>query len=196
MVPANRIAPIKRDNSDRFLAFVAPTMLLVYYVVFTVIAGVTSETPTASADISPIEFVEEIIDPDGSAPADPHVKTVGDINGDGLPDVIVGGAGDSRNGGTNNTNNGLFWYVNPSWDKKTIVPHDSSSGGFSTDMQVGDVDGDGDLDIVVPGPTPKVQSERTSNGLRTLVPWVILQQILGQNTTSVLPTLTTLSLPT
>lgn len=79
-------------------------------------------------------FSRVVIDADN--PADPHCKTLGDIDGDGLLDAIVASsAGD-----------GMFWYEYPSWTKHPI----RESGSWTTDMQAGDVDGDGDLDIVVP----------------------------------------------
>ena len=61
-------------------------------------------------------------------------KAVGDINKDGYADVIVGGSE-------------LVWYRYPSWTKTLIA---SANEQFTTDMQVGDVDGDGDLDVIVP----------------------------------------------
>ena len=63
------------------------------------------------------------------------MKTVGDINGDGLTDLIAGG----------NSSGGLVWYQSPSWTKHTIDTGD----GFSTDGEVADVDKDGDQDVVV-----------------------------------------------
>ncbi|MBM3335565.1 VCBS repeat-containing protein [Candidatus Sumerlaeota bacterium] len=60
-------------------------------------------------------------------------KALGDIDGDGLADIIVAGEQ-------------LAWYRAPGW-AKTIV-----AGGvdFGTEIQVGDIDNDGDLDILAP----------------------------------------------
>jgi len=73
---------------------------------------------------------------DGQGPKDPWAKIVGDIDGDGFADIIIGG----RNGP-------LVWYSYPDWSKSVI-----SEGGYKTvDGEAGDVDGDGDLDIVMGG---------------------------------------------
>ncbi len=81
-----------------------------------------------------LTFQHVVIDP--SNPANPHCKTLGDIDGDGRLDAVVA----SSNG------DGMFWYEYPAWTKHTI----RAAGSWTTDMQAGDVDGDGDLDVVIP----------------------------------------------
>ena len=72
---------------------------------------------------------------DADGPQDLWLKSAGDLNGDGRPDLIAGGY---RSGG-------LVWYENPSWKKHVVA----AEGSFSTDGEVADVDADGDNDLVV-----------------------------------------------
>jgi hypothetical protein len=89
------------------------------------LAPVAAQTPT---------FEHEIIDPNN--PSDPHCKTLGDIDGDGLLDALAA----SSSGG------GMFWYEYPEWTKHPI----RASGSWTTDMQTADIDDDGDPDVVIP----------------------------------------------
>ena len=84
-----------------------------------------SAEPPAGATLS---FRHEVVDKEG--PLDIWLKTVGDLNGDGRPDLIAGGYKEG----------GLVWYENPSWTKHVIA----ATGTFSTDGEVVDVDRDGD----------------------------------------------------
>jgi hypothetical protein len=83
-----------------------------------------------------VEFAYRVIDfdpPSGSSCC-LDVCGVGDIDGDGLDDVMVG----SEN------SVGVVWYHAPDWTRYTI-----GSGSFTTDGEVVDLDGDGDEDVVI-----------------------------------------------
>ena len=60
------------------------------------------------------------------------VKGIGDIDGDGLADLVIGGRQ-------------MYVYLYPNWTKRLVA---TANVEFTTDMQLGDVDSDGDLDIV------------------------------------------------
>ena len=93
---------------------------------------------------------------DSNGPRDPWGKSVGDINGDGLLDLIIGGHSPRKlrlyerilkkipirkieNPGCE-----LVWYENPIWQKHVISDKDC----FRTDHEVADVDRDGRNDVV------------------------------------------------
>ncbi|MHC4166433.1 MAG: FG-GAP repeat domain-containing protein [Planctomycetota bacterium] len=81
-----------------------------------------------------VPFDHVIVDREG--PKDPWAKILGDIDGDGFADIVIGG----RRGP-------LVWYSYPNWSKALIT-----EGGYKTvDGELGDVDGDGDLDVVMGG---------------------------------------------
>jgi hypothetical protein len=81
-----------------------------------------------------IPFRHEVVDADG--PEDPWAKMLGDVDGDGLSDVVIGG----RDGP-------LVWYEAPDWGE-----HPIADGGYETvDGELGDINGDGHPDVVMGG---------------------------------------------
>jgi hypothetical protein len=67
----------------------------------------------------------------------PWGKAIGDISGDGLPDLLVGDALDP-----------IYWYRAPDWKIFKLSP---TGGG--DDLAVADMDKDGDLDVISNRPT-------------------------------------------
>lgn len=87
-------------------------------------------SPHASAAAA---FERVVVDADSAG----DCKAVGDMDGDGLPDLVVGGMPREK----------LAWYRNGRWERHVVaIPHSE----FTTDCALGDIDGDGRLDVVVP----------------------------------------------
>lgn len=80
-----------------------------------------------------LSFEQQVIDPFQAG----DCKMAGDIDGDGRADLVIGGA----------KTEGLVWYHNPDWTKTLIATPESD---FTTDGKLGDVNGDGYLDVIVP----------------------------------------------
>ena len=76
-------------------------------------------------------FTHQVVDPDG--PPKVWGKAVGDLDGDGKADLVVGGY-----------LGGLYWYKNPGWGKHII----STTARIEEDLEVVDLDKDGRKDIV------------------------------------------------
>ena len=80
----------------------------------------------------------------GTYLSNPHCKALGDLDGDSYPDLAAAGG---------YANGALIWYryVNrTNWNRHVIATNAPTTYGFTTSMELGDVDGDGDLDIIVP----------------------------------------------
>ena len=82
------------------------------------------------------DFEHGVIDDNSSATYRITDIQIGNISGDGLPDVWITGRGDGANADQ------MVWYKNPDWNRYAISPGDYMHGSL------GDFDGDGDLDVV------------------------------------------------
>ncbi len=84
--------------------------------------------------LAQIPFECVVIDSSGKSPAKPYGKAIANLGGDDMPDIFVSSAQDD----------GMHWYQSPDWEKKVI----RSSGSWSEDCQILDIDNDSDNDVV------------------------------------------------
>lgn len=132
----------------KFVAAVISAALIAAYWLFPIPPSMTE----AGADPGLLRYVQ--VDPAG--PRAPWGKAVGDINGDGIPDLIVGGHQPRqlrfvervrRKLGIPSSDDELgelVWYASPAWEKHVV----STGHAIRTDIEIGDIDGDGRMDIV------------------------------------------------
>lgn len=83
-----------------------------------------------------VDYSHVIVDSREDRPIKPYIKLIGDINSDGMDDILVASA----------KGNGVFWYMSPAWVRKVIA----REGTFSEEGKLADIDRDGDLDAVLP----------------------------------------------
>lgn len=112
-----------------------------------IIAIVGVVLPARDAAAAPLEYLEQLVAGQDSG----DCKALADIDGDGRNDLAVGGAK-------------LVWYRSPAWTPTIIAV---ATVEFTTDMEAADLDGDGDIDIVVPDGTAGVYWFENQNAGQT-----------------------------
>jgi len=100
-----------------------------------------------------VTWVQHLIDKSWSQA---HSLALADINGDGTPDLITGKRFMAHNGSDPGETEplGVYWYElkrgpNPTWTKHVISYNEGIGSGLN--IIAADLDGDGDLDIIVTG---------------------------------------------
>ena len=104
----------------------------IFIAIFAAIGAAAALYTTAYTNVPVATFERVVVDKSG--PHSPWGKTTGDLNGDGLPDLIIGG----------NESRELVWYAAPDWVKSRIA----EGASFATAHAVADIDRDGRNDVV------------------------------------------------
>jgi len=140
------------EKSGRFGIVEVKTDKLLFFVIV-VFCGLVSVQNPASGDtpawplFAPIPFEYKVIDD-----ACFGHRQVGDIDGDGFNDIVA--INETESHGVvlkKQIPDKLVWYEYPRWEKHTIceIAALSDYPGYSAcDMEIADIDGDGDLDVI------------------------------------------------
>jgi len=112
-----------------------------------------------------------VVDSARNSPAKPYGKAIGDLSGDGQPDLFISSASED----------GMHWYQYPDWKKYVI----RKSGSWSEDCQIADIDNDGDNDVVNGNKKGLYWYENPLNGGGSLEDGNWIEHIIGSDGTNI-----------